>query len=47
MHCTPKIHKCKTIQEAIAVSNDDHIKSFQPVDLKARLIIPGLESPFQ
>ena len=47
MHCTAKIYKCKTIQEAIAISNDDHIEIFQSEDLKARPIVSGLESPIQ
>ena len=47
IYCTPKIHKCKTIQEAIALSTNDYIEVFQPEDLKARPIIPGPESPTQ
>ena len=33
-YCTPKVHKCKRIQEAIAFSPDDYIEVFQPEDLK-------------
>ena len=47
IYCTPKIHKCKTIQEAIALSTDDYIEVFQPEDLKTRPIISGPESPTQ
>ena len=44
-YCTPKVHKCKRIQEAIAFSPDDYIEVFQPEDLKTRPIISGPESP--
>ena len=44
-YCTPKVHKCKRIQEAIAFSPDDYIEVFQPEDLKIRPIISGPESP--
>ena len=47
IYCSPKLHKCKTIQEAIALSTDDYIEVFQPEDLKARPIISGPESPTQ
>ena len=47
IYCTPKIHKCKTIQEAIALSTDDYIEVFQPEDLKSSPIISGPESPTQ
>ena len=45
--CTPKIYKCKSIQEAIVLANDNYIKSYQPDDLKGRSIISGPESPTQ
>ena len=45
--CTPKVFKCKTIREAIALSIDDYIEVFQPEDLKARAIISGPWSPTQ
>ena len=45
IYCTPKVHKCKTIQEAIALSIDDYSEVFQSEDLKASLIISGPESP--
>ena len=44
---TSKVHKCKTIQEAIALSTDDYIEVFQPEDLKTRPIKSGPESPIQ
>ena len=47
IYCSPKVHKCKTIQEAIALLTDDYIEVFQPEDLKARPIISGPESPTQ
>ena len=47
IYCSPKVHKCKTIQEAIAILTDDYIETFQPEDLKARPIISGPESPTQ
>ena len=47
IYCSPKVHKCKTIQEAIALSTDDYIEVFQPEDLKARPIMSGQESPTQ
>ena len=47
IYCTPKVHKCKTIQEAIALSTDDYIEVFQPEDLKARPIISSPENPPQ
>ena len=43
----PKIHKCKSIQEAIVLANDDYIEIYQPDDLKGRPIISGPESPTQ
>ena len=47
IYCSPKLQKCKTIQEAIALSTDDYIEVFQPEDLKARPIMSGQESPTQ
>ena len=47
IYCTPKIHKCKSIQEAIVLANDDYIEIYQPDDLKGRPIISGPESPTQ
>ena len=47
IYCIPKVHKCKTIQERIALSADDYIEVFQPEDLKARPIISGPEIPTQ
>ena len=47
IYCTPKVHQCKAIQEAIAPSTYDYIEVFQPEDLKARPIISGAESPTQ
>ena len=47
IYCIPKVHKCKTIQERIALSADDYTEVFQPEDLKARPIISGPESPTQ
>ena len=38
MYCTPKVRKFKSIQEAIAISNDNYIEAFQPEDLKVRRI---------
>ena len=46
-YCTAKVHKCKTIQEVMAIPNDDYIKVFQLEDLKERRIISGPESPTQ
>ena len=43
----PKIHKCKSIQEAIALANDDYIEIYEPDDLKRRPIISGSESSTQ
>ena len=43
--CTPKVHKRKIIQKAIALSTDDYIEVFQLEDLKARPIVSGTESP--
>ena len=34
MYCTPKVRKFKSIQEAVAISNDNYIEAFQPEDLK-------------
>lgn len=47
LYCTPNIRKCKSIQEAIALSNDDYIEIYQIDDLNRRLIISGTESPNQ
>ena len=47
IYCTPKIHKCKSIQEAIVLANDDYINIYQRDDLKGRLIISSSESPTQ
>ena len=47
IYCTPKIHKCKSIQEAIVLANDDYIEIYQPDDLRGRPIISGPESPTQ
>ena len=47
IYCTPKIHKCKSIQEAIVLANDDYIEIYQPDDLKGRPIISGPEIPTQ
>ena len=44
MYCTPKIHKCKSIQEAIVLANHNYIEIYQPDDLKGRPIISGPES---
>ena len=44
IYCTPKVNKCKTIQEAIALSTDDYI---EPEDLKTRPIISAPESPIE
>ena len=38
MYCTPKVRKIKSIQEMIAISNDNYIEAFQPEDLKVRPI---------
>ena len=45
--CSPKVHKCKTIQEEIALSTQNYIEVFLPEDLKARPIISDTESPTQ
>ena len=47
MPSTPKVHKCKTIQEPIAISSDHYIEVFQPEYLKERQIISGRNSPIQ
>ena len=46
IHCMPKIHKCKSIQEAIVLAND-YNEIYQPNDLKGRSIISGPESSTQ
>ena len=33
-----KIHKCKSVQKAIALADDDYIEIYQPDDLKGRPI---------
>ena len=45
----PKLLKkiIKSVQETIAVTNDDYIEISQPEDLKGRPIIPGPEGPTQ
>ena len=47
IYCTPKIHKFKSIQEAIVLANDDYIEIYQPDDLKGRPITSGPEYPTQ
>ena len=47
IYCTPKVHKCKSIQETIVIANDDYIEIYQPDDLKGRPIILDAESPTQ
>ena len=47
IYSTPKVHKCKTILEAIGLSTDDYIEVFQPEDLKVRPIISVPKSPTQ
>ena len=47
IYCTTKVHKFKTIRDAIALLIDDYIEVFQPEDLKARPIISGPESTTQ
>ena len=47
IYCTPKVHKCITIQEAITLLIDDYNEVFQPEDLKRRIIISGPESSTQ
>ena len=47
IYCTPKVHKCITIQEAITLLIDDYIEVFQPEHLKRRTIISGPESSTQ
>ena len=47
IHCTAKIHKCKSIEEAIVLANDDYIEIYQPDDLKRRPIVSGPEGPTQ
>ena len=41
--CKCKVHKCKSVQEAIALANDDHIEIYQPDDLKGIPVIAGPE----
>ena len=41
--CTYKVQKCKSVQEAIALANDDYIEIYQPDDLKGIPIIAGPE----
>ena len=47
IYCTPKIHKCKSIQEALVLVNDNYFEICQPDDLKGRPIISGPEIPTQ
>ena len=47
IYCTPKIHKFKSIQEAIVLVNDNYIEIYQPDDLKGRPITWLPESPTQ
>ena len=47
IYCTPKIHKSKSIQEAIVLANDYYIEIYQPDDLKGRPVISRSESPTQ
>ena len=47
IYCTSKIHKFKSVQEAIVLANDDYIEIKQPNDLKGRPIISGPQSPIQ
>ena len=47
VYFTPKLHKCKSIQQATVLANDDYIEIHQPDDLKERSIISGPKSPTQ
>ena len=42
IYYTPKIHKCKPIEEVIVLANDDYIEIYQSDGLKGRPIIWGL-----
>jgi hypothetical protein len=43
----PKIHKSKTITDAVTDQNNDYIKLEPPADLKMRPIVAGPISPTQ
>ena len=47
IYCTPKIHKCKSLQEVAVQASDKYIETYQLDDLKGRPIISGSESPTQ
>ena len=47
LYCTTKIHKCKSIEEAIALANNDYVEAYQPDDLKERSMVSDPESPTQ
>ena len=47
MHSTPKVHKCKTIEEPIAILYSHYIEVFQPEYLKERQMISGRKIPIQ
>ena len=47
IYCTVKIRKCKSIQEAIVLANDDYTEIYQPDDLKGRALVSGPEGPTQ
>ena len=47
IYVTPKVHKCKTILDIAASSNQEYIHLPCPPDLKGRPIIAGPQSPTQ
>ena len=47
LYVVPKIHKCKTIVEAMKRANSVYIEMDPPDDLKARPIVAGPNSPTQ
>ena len=47
IYCTTKIHKWKSIEEAIVLANNDYVEVYQPDDLKERSMVSDPESPTQ